>query len=259
LLQNTAIAEKSIIWHRHENVVTGKASLPTEDDDDDGYGEPQVGAKSESMKVKRTCSFREFLCGYVDDGKQIKGYHEVALDFFKHRSVHKLYTPSPNYKQYRQTAHWQAEQFDACIDGLGEHQIAVLIDFSMNYSHLHLEETSGEHWCHHQTTIVPVVVYRRVGSEVQAHSRVFMSNDLIHSNQMVQHIMNTVLSTEKEADPQLSHIHMWSDGCGSQLKSRWQIWWLTQINCKDWGGGRCRVHITGNYFQSCHGKGGCSI
>ena len=76
----------------------------------------------------------------------------------------------------------------------------------MNYSHLHLEETSGEHWCHHQTAIVPVVMYKKVENEVQAHSRVFMTNDLTHSNQMVQHIMDMALAAEKDADPQLTHV-----------------------------------------------------
>ena len=236
-----------------------QVSLPTtEGDEDDGYGEQQTSAKSENMKVKRACSFRDFLCGYEDNGKHIKGYHEVALEFIKHR-CRVLFICGGHHLNalrawFRQIAHWQAEQFDACIDGLGAHQIAVLVDFSMNYSHLHLEETSGEHWCHHQTAIVPVVMYKKVENEVQAHSRVFMTNDLTHSNQMVQHIMDMALAAEKDADPQLSYVHMWSDGCGAQLKSRWQIWWLTKMNCKDWGTGRCRVQITGNYFQSCHGK-----
>ena len=84
----------------------------------------------------------------------------------------------------------------------------------MKYSHLHLEETSGEHWCHHQTTIVPVVVYKRVEGVVQAHSRVFMTDDLKHSNQMVQHIMQAVIAQEKNKQKKLSHVHMWSDGCG---------------------------------------------
>jgi hypothetical protein len=48
---------------------------------------------------------------------------------------------------------------------------------------------------------------------VQAHSRVSMTNDLAHSNQVVQHIMDMALAAEIDADPQLSHVHMLSDGC----------------------------------------------
>ena len=49
------------------------------------------------MKVKRACSFRDFLCGYEDNGKHIKGYHEVALEFIKTQvpcSLHLRWTPS---------------------------------------------------------------------------------------------------------------------------------------------------------------------
>jgi hypothetical protein len=67
----------AITWHRHENVSTGEASFPTEGDEDDGYGEQQTSAKGENMKVKRACSFRDFLCGYEDNGKHIKGYPRV--------------------------------------------------------------------------------------------------------------------------------------------------------------------------------------
>ena len=43
-------------------------------------------------------------------------------------------------------------------------QLVVLIDYSMNYSHVHLNEAGGEHWSHVQTTVVPVVVYKRDAS-----------------------------------------------------------------------------------------------
>ena len=202
-----------------------------------------LGPSSENRKVRHECSFKEFLIGYEESiegkPKQVKGYHDVSLAFFKHRQI----------------AHWQADQFDFCVDGLAEHHIVVLLDFSMNYSHLHLEETSGEHWCHHQTTIVPAVENKKVGTEVQAHSRVFMSNDLKHSNKMVQHVMNTVVAEEKRRDKKLSHVHMWSDGCGEQLKSRWQMWWLTEASNRVGERRAQKVKVIGNYFQSCHGKG----
>ena len=52
--------------------------LPTtEGDEGDGYGEQQTSAKSENMEVERACSFRDFLCGYEDNGKHIKGYPRV--------------------------------------------------------------------------------------------------------------------------------------------------------------------------------------
>ena len=46
----------------------------------------------------------------------------------------------------------------------------------------------------------------------------------------------------------MTYVHVWSDGCGAQLKSRWQLAWLL---CHGLPG----VSIIHNYFQSCHGKG----
>ena len=83
--------DEQISWYRHENVMTADATAPaaTADElEDDAYGEKQIDSKSENRKQQRTCSFREFMCGYEDGGKAIKGYHQVALEFFKHRQVH---------------------------------------------------------------------------------------------------------------------------------------------------------------------------
>ena len=90
LLANNEIAAKEITWYRHEDVPVSSSTQPAAavpDDDNDGYGETQTDEKSENRKRRRTCSFRDFLCGYEDNGKYIKGYHQVALEFFKHRQV----------------------------------------------------------------------------------------------------------------------------------------------------------------------------
>ena len=113
---------------------------------------------------------------------------------------------------------------------------------------------TGEHWSHHQTTLVPVVVYKKHRlddgslSPTCAHSEVFLTPDLNHSNKMIQHIMNHTIKKYQEAGD-LSHVHIWSDGCGAQLKNRWQVFWcLTE-------GKKLGVRICHNFFQSCHGKG----
>jgi hypothetical protein len=46
----------------------------------------------------------------------------------------------------------------------------------------------------------------------------------------------------------LSYVHLWSDGCGAQLKCRWQLEWLNNHGIPG-------VRIMHNFFQSCHGKG----
>jgi hypothetical protein len=51
---------------------------------------------------------------------------------------------SAAFFEHRELAHWQAEQFDKCIDDLPEHHIVVLIDYSMNYSHNHSTAVQGK-------------------------------------------------------------------------------------------------------------------
>ena len=88
----------------------------------------------------------------------------------------------------------------------------------MNYSHNHRESIQGEHWSHHQTTVVPVVVYKKYRlsdgtvTATCALSEVFLTPDLNHSNQMIQHIVATLLEKYQKEDPELSHVHIWSDG-----------------------------------------------
>ena len=69
----------------------------------------------------------------------------VAVAFFSHNYI----------------AHHQALMFDKCVDELKPNSIAVLIDFSMNYSHNHPDAEQSEWWSSHQSTFLPVIVYSR--------------------------------------------------------------------------------------------------
>ena len=50
---------------------------------------------------------------------------------------------SAAFFEHRELAHWQADQFDKCVHNLPEHHIAILIDYSMNYSHNHFTAVQG--------------------------------------------------------------------------------------------------------------------
>ncbi|CAM9586630.1 unnamed protein product, partial [Choristocarpus tenellus] len=43
-------------------------------------------------------------------------------------------------------------------------------------------------------------------------------------------------------------LHIWSDGCGSQFKKRWQMWWVSQSSA------RMGIPLVHNFFASCHSK-----
>ena len=49
-----------------------------------------------------------------------------------------------------------------------------------------------------QTTILPFVVYRQIKDELRLEGHVFASDDLNHSNKMVQHCMSIVIQHYQE-------------------------------------------------------------
>jgi len=163
----------------------------------------------------------------------------VAVAFFSHSWI----------------AHHQAMMFDMCVDNLDKSSIAVLIDFSMNYGHNHADAAQNEWWSAHQSTLLPVVVYMRdrSGNVTWAHSHVFLSSDISHSNAFVQHVMDTLIkeyAAKFEDEGQtLKNVHMWSDGCAAQFKNKNQFYWLTT------GAQKYGIRLAHHFFQSCHGKG----
>ena len=76
---------------------------------------------------------------------------------------------------------------------------------------------------------------------------VIFTPDLNHSNKMIQFIIEkAVVEYKQQSEHDISHMHIWSDGCGSQLKNRWQLYWLME--------GLGNIKLPHNVFQSCHGK-----
>ena len=76
-----------------------------------------------------------------------------------------------------------------------------------------MAEAGGGHWSHLQTTVEPVVVYKRDAlGQVNTHSHIYMSADLNHSNNMVQHILNDTIRRDKETNPSINIAHIRSDG-----------------------------------------------
>ena len=206
-------------WHVQKNVPVSQANDAAALEAADAYGEYQ-GEKTVLQKIAQHGTLDEFMAEYKSE----------CRSFFSHRELH----------------HSQADAFTDCVDYLPVHHMALLIDYNMNHSHNHPDSTQGEHWSHMQTTLVPVIIYvRDEKGVVNAISEVVLSEDLDHSNQMIQHIIKKMVVKYKHMDPYLSHCHIWSDGCAGQLKNRWQMWFLSQ---RFMG-----LSYSHNFFASCHG------
>ena len=99
------------------------------------------------------------------------------------------------------------------------------------------------------------------------HERlVVISNDRRHNNQWVQHAMEEAIkffaSRMEEDNVKLTHLHIWTDGCGGQFKNKWQLLWLTNLLETIFLFTMTGVEIVleavhHNFFGSNHGKGVC--
>lgn len=85
-----------------------------------------------------------------------------------------LKTESAEFFEHAWVAHHQAQKFDECIDKLPADSVAILLDYSMNYPHEHMDQTQSEWWSSHQSTILPVIsYYRDKHGNVWARSHVY--------------------------------------------------------------------------------------
>ena len=170
---------------------------------------------------------------------------------------------SASFFYHRFVAHHQASMFDRCIDNLPLNSIAILLDFSMNYSHEHQDATQSEWWSAHQSTILPIVVYYRTedGKVVQARSHIYISSDQNHSNAFVQHCLQELISeyvkefNNCDGRPPLEHIFLWSDGCAAQFKNKNQFYYIVDFKVTEEGENDKKIRVSHHFFQSCHGKG----
>ena len=122
----------------------------------------------------------------------------------------------------------------------------IIMDFAMNYSHNHLEETQSELSAKNQTTMLPVVVWFLAPTgidekrEVQQHSRVKLGEDRRHSNNFVQKVLDDLLTHLKGV---MEEAAAWVEGCAmrrlyacgatgvggsSRTSGRYKNWWISR-------------------------------
>jgi hypothetical protein len=138
----------------------------------------------------------------------------------------------------------------------------------MNWGHEHNDADQQDWWSSWQTTLFPLVAYRRVRRFVSdtegivvAESRAYLSPDILHSNAFVQYVNEDTIrhyqGVFKSAGRTLKHVHFWSDGCGAQFKNKNQFYWLLTGSKLATDESPTPLRIAHHFFQSCHGKGQC--
>jgi hypothetical protein len=166
------------------------------------------------------------------------------------------------YITHNHTAVHQSMQFQKCKAKLRPGDIMMVWDFAMDYSHHHQNGLQRDNWGVWRTTLLPVAIYR-VGADGQLKLDIFYSDDLNHSNKMVQYCLEKVVRHYQgvlEADGQnLRRVFIWSDGCAAQFKSRHMITYEVvqslHLSYETRDGRKVPSPKTQHhFFASCHGK-----
>ena len=164
-------------------------------------------------------------------------------------------------KEHQHVASTQARSFKEMCETVKEGDLIICTDFSMNLGHAHQHSFQNEHWCKFQSTMMPMVCIRRdKHGNVALEAIVAVSDDLTHSNNFVHHCLEfTINKYQDVTEGGIAHVHIWSDGCSEQFKSKYQMMWVSEARTtanliyKD--GPPPIIHH--HFFASCHGKNMC--
>ncbi|XP_041377609.1 uncharacterized protein LOC121389984 [Gigantopelta aegis] len=122
-------------------------------------------------------------------------------------------------------ADWQHLQFKQIKDVVPfpADTICMVMDFAENFTCMYQQEVQAAHWHHELVTVHPTVTYYRcpVCQDTTTESLVFISSDKKHDYHAVQCFTIKALQHLREKRGlTVGHIVQWTDGCGSQYKSR---------------------------------------
>lgn len=137
-------------------------------------------------------------------------------------------------------------------ENLSESEVAVVCDFSENYSFVLQDEAQSYHWNSAQATVHPFVIYYREENNVRHFSFVIISDCLQHNTVAVhlfqKKLINFLKSKFKNG---LTKIFYFSDGSAAQYKNKKNF---LNLCCheRDFG-----IHAEWHFSATAHGKGPC--
>ncbi|XP_070203171.1 uncharacterized protein [Littorina saxatilis] len=151
-------------------------------------------------------------------------------------------------------ANWLHQQFEAMRKStpFPPKTVGMVLDFAENFNCTYQDEVQSAHWHHELATVHPIVTYYAYAhcQECVTESLVFISDDKQHDHHAVHHFTTAAVEHLKSARSlDVDHIVQWTDGCGSQYKSKGPFADISHA-LDDHGSTFER-----NFFGSRHGKG----
>ena len=151
-------------------------------------------------------------------------------------------------------AQWQRHQYQMFSRGVPKGHVVLTVDFAENYLCKYQDEIQSAHWSYRQVSVHPCVFFFPCSesdcSKVDTEYVVFLSDDIKHDASFTKHVFDHCIQYAKSKNA--VSLHIYSDGCGSQYKSKTTFFHLTQLQRK-----HSDIKITRHFFGSNHGKSLC--
>ena len=165
-----------------------------------------------------------------------------------------LQTAVHDVAKHLKVAEWQRRQYTRLKSCLPKGHAMCTVDFSENYLCKFQNEVQSAHWSYRQVSVHPCVFIYRCNQpecyKVVTEYVVFLTDVLKHDSNLTKHILNLCIEKGKELG--LAALHIFSDGCSSQYKSRYTFHHLSQLQEL-----HPHIKITRHFFGSNHGKSLC--
>lgn len=145
-------------------------------------------------------------------------------------------------------AQWQRTQLQTLKSNLPESWILCIEDYAENFRTVFQDEPQSAHFHYQQATMFTVVSYYKCLDCVQQveHSTVFVSDDIVHDAQAVAQMETALEEHLQKQGHSFEHKVVFSDGCGSQFKSKVPFSFVAKT-----------PHLQRAYFGTRHGKSSC--
>ena len=121
------------------------------------------------------------------------------------------------------------------------------VDFSENYENMQKRSIQSAYFGHQNFSIYTACVWYAVDETLQCKSFCVVSDQLEHTKYVAHKANCLIIELIRGFVPKLDHLHIWSDGCAQQFKSRFCTFLL-----KDYPSD---LMLSWNFFASHHGKG----
>lgn len=145
----------------------------------------------------------------------------------------------------------QAAYLRELKEKLKKHEFIVIVDFAENYAFVVQEAAPGFHWNNDQATVYTVVIYYKIGNELNHHSMVIISDCLSHDAIAVHLFSGVIINFIKSLSSEVHKIFFFSDGAPQQYKNYKHFINLSYYE-EDYG-----INTEWSFFATAHGKGPC--